>query len=779
MRIIIDMQAVQTGSRYRGIGRYAVSLANAMLSQYRDMDFWILLNDQNEEDLVRVRALFSGLIDPGKIVSFGSPHAVNEGFAENQWRVRAAELIRSHFIAEMEPDLVITTSLMEFDAVTSIEPPSNRKYKTIVIHHDLIPLAEPEVYLQNQLVRQWYDRKLKSLCNADLLLANSNYTLNDAIKRLGLTPSRCLNISAAADSMLAQSLATGDDCASSTVPEVVKNSVLYVGGFDVRKNVEKLIEAYSKLTVKLRETYPLVLVGKVGPSDIRRLTHIAESFGISAGNVKFPGYIPDHVLIDFYKECRLFVFPSSNEGFGLPPLEAMSYGVPVIAAARTSLIEVVGSNEALFDPDNIAEFSSILFKGITNPDYRSYLINNGNIQSKKFTWTSSAQKLMESLTIIFDSPGVLGCANDSDTRAGNALNLIRELERREQKLIVEIGRIKAECLPEEADLLDVAKAISKNASYIFSKITKEGQSASMSKLHKLLLKFKLASIDQASDFHFDTNIPSFDQLQAPYVFSSTLCRANHFRMPLYSYWCNEFRDTPRFHRKQWEFVFICQALFERGYLVPGKRALGFGVGREPLTALFASRGVSVLASDLDIENAKRLGWVSTNQHSDNQADLNHLGICDPNEFNRLVDFKNIDMNNIPADVGTFDFCWSSCAFEHLGSIRRGLDFVRNSIRILKPGGIAVHTTEYNVSSNSRTLDNNDSFVIFRRQDIELLISELHAENCIVEDVDFTPGQDPLEQYVDMPPYQDAPHLRLQLADEFTATSIGLIIRRLS
>jgi SAM-dependent methyltransferase len=183
-----------------------------------------------------------------------------------------------------------------------------------------------------------------------------------------------------------------------------------------------------------------------------------------------------------------------------------------------------------------------------------------------------------------------------------------------------------------------------------------------------------------------------------------------------------------------------------------------------------------LATDLDFNKAKELGWVSTDQHSDDLSALNERGLCDLNKFNDLARFLNVNMNHIPKDIGNFDFCWSSCAFEHLGSIRKGLDFVINSARLLKPGGIAVHTTEYNLSSNSKTLDNNPGFVIFRRCDIELLVRELKSEGFDVEPIDFSSGEDKLERYVDLPPYVDEPHLRLYLAGEYISTSLGIIVR---
>lgn len=280
------------------------------------------------------------------------------------------------------------------------------------------------------------------------------------------------------------------------------------------------------------------------------------------------------------------------------------------------------------------------------------------------------------------------------------------------------------------------------------------------------------------DASFNKDVPIYELLSKPYVFSSVLCREQHFHMPLYTYWCKQLREIPRLHRKQWEFVYICQVLYERDYIRDGLTALGFGVGKEPLVPYLSSHGLNVMATDLDFDSAKDLGWVDTNQHSDSLLSLNERGLCQEDIFLQNTKFRNVDMNHIPKDIGKYDICWSSCAFEHLGSIRKGMDFVINSCRLLKPGGIAVHTTEFNLSSNDDTLDNNPSFVIFRKKDIELLADELRNEGFIVEAIDFTAGKDELEQYVDLPPYmENEPHLRLELAGMFVSTSLGIIIRK--
>jgi SAM-dependent methyltransferase len=142
----------------------------------------------------------------------------------------------------------------------------------------------------------------------------------------------------------------------------------------------------------------------------------------------------------------------------------------------------------------------------------------------------------------------------------------------------------------------------------------------------------------------------------------------------------------------------------------------------------------------------------------------------------LVDFRTIDMNRIPADVTGFDFAWSSCAFEHCGSIGLGKRFLREQMKCLKPGGVAVHTTEYNLSSIETTVEEGPT-VLFRRQDIEGVIRDLQAEGHRIEPLQLDLGCMPQDLHVDLFPYSDDPHLKLELFDEYVSTSLGLIITK--
>jgi SAM-dependent methyltransferase len=263
----------------------------------------------------------------------------------------------------------------------------------------------------------------------------------------------------------------------------------------------------------------------------------------------------------------------------------------------------------------------------------------------------------------------------------------------------------------------------------------------------------------------------------PVPLTSSLCQQVHFCLDQYRFWIEQIRDKPRFLRKQWEFFFIAQALFERGMLQVGRRGIGFGIGSEPLPALFASFGVEVLATDQSYENAERSGWVKSDQHSTDVSGLNIRGICTAARFSKLVEFAEVDMNALPANLGgRFDFCWSACALEHLGSLKHGTEFIKRSLDVLKPGGVAIHTTEFNLSSNERTIE-SEGLSVYRRRDIEELVQEIETEGHTVEPIDWTHGNGLAETVVDLPPWgRGEPHVRL-LLDDFECTSIGLIIRR--
>jgi 2-polyprenyl-3-methyl-5-hydroxy-6-metoxy-1,4-benzoquinol methylase len=257
---------------------------------------------------------------------------------------------------------------------------------------------------------------------------------------------------------------------------------------------------------------------------------------------------------------------------------------------------------------------------------------------------------------------------------------------------------------------------------------------------------------------------------------SQLCTAAQFREPDYVRWGKEYGFDPSvLHRKRWEFVYISRVAEDLGLLQPGRRALAFGVGCEPLASAFAARGVSVVATDAPADDAN---WSRHDEYAQGLKSVWREEAISWDRFTSLVEFRRVDMNDIPADLRAFDFLWSSCALEHLGTLKHGIDFILNAMECLTPGGVAIHTTEFNVSSNRRTCETG-LVCLYRKQDIEALARTLEHMGHEVLPINFYAGNEPPDKHIDLPPFGD-PHLKLQLTLDLTnyvTTSIGIAIRK--
>ncbi len=259
---------------------------------------------------------------------------------------------------------------------------------------------------------------------------------------------------------------------------------------------------------------------------------------------------------------------------------------------------------------------------------------------------------------------------------------------------------------------------------------------------------------------------------------------NDIETPWFSYWCKEIGVAPMYNRKLWEFAFTLQSLYENGILVDGKTGIGFGCGEEPLGSYFASKNMRVIISDLTPKEAKQIGWAK-NEHESLKEKAFFPDLVSNELFNKNVEHQYIDMNNLPSFDTKFDFCWSICALEHLGSIQKGLNFIENSLNILKPGGIAIHTTEFNYSSEDETIDNWET-VLFLRKHFELLARNIKNNGNELIGPDFDIGNGFLDGYIDVPPYQTydnidmkvgySPQLKLAVRG-FFITCFGMIIKK--
>lgn len=261
--------------------------------------------------------------------------------------------------------------------------------------------------------------------------------------------------------------------------------------------------------------------------------------------------------------------------------------------------------------------------------------------------------------------------------------------------------------------------------------------------------------------------------------------------PWFRYWCSQIQAAPIYHRKLWEFAFLLQALYEHGILQQGYEGVGFGCGQEPLASYFASKNMKVLVTDLAPEQVVGLGWAESGQHATSLEQAFHPNVVSREMFDSNVRHRYVDMNHIPDfDGKRFDFCWSVCAMEHVGSIKKGLDFVENSLRVLRPGGIAIHTTEFNYLSERKTIDNWPT-VLFLKTHFEELAIRLAKSGHKMLGPDFEVGDGVLDKFIDIPPYSpgegwlspeqwtdsnQAGHLKLAV-DGFACTCFGIIIRK--
>jgi glycosyltransferase involved in cell wall biosynthesis len=402
MRIVIDLQGAQSESRFRGIGRYSLALALGVARNAGDHEVWLVLNAALGAAIEDIRREFAGLVPAERIRVFDVPVPAAERDPANSPRSRAGELLREHFIAQLRPDAVLVTSLFEGyvdDAVVSVGRFAGAAVTAVVLY-DLIPFLNPQAYLGLQQQRDYYHRKIESLRKAGLLLAISDYSREEALDALKLDADRVVSISTAVDETFAPAALPAERVAALRAQfGIVRPPIMYApGGFDTRKNIDGLIEAYSRLPAALRAAHQLVIASKLPDGERRTLEAHAQRCGLKGDELVLTGYVSDEDLIDLYRTAALFVFPSKHEGFGLPALEAMACGALVIGSSATSVPEVIGTPDALFDPHDIAAISAKMAGVLSDPALQQRLHENGRVQARKFSWDITARRAIAAMS---------------------------------------------------------------------------------------------------------------------------------------------------------------------------------------------------------------------------------------------------------------------------------------------------------------------------------------------------------------------------------------------
>lgn len=267
--------------------------------------------------------------------------------------------------------------------------------------HDLTFMKYPERFgVAKQRYLAAFTRY--SARHSRVILADSAATKRDVVEAFGVPDSRVRVVYSGVDEDFRPhrdeagqgSEALAAFCRRRDLPERV---VLYLGTLEPRKNVDKLVRAFARL-VGRGLPHSLVLAGGKG-WQYEAIFRAVEECGVK-DRVVFPGYVPREEQPLWYNAADLFVYPSQYEGFGLPPLEAMACGVPVITSDTSSLPEVVGTAGATVDPGDIESLTETMVAVLTDPARASQMRRAGIVQAAQFNWLASAQACLAAYRLV-------------------------------------------------------------------------------------------------------------------------------------------------------------------------------------------------------------------------------------------------------------------------------------------------------------------------------------------------------------------------------------------
>ena len=396
MKIIIDLQGLQReGNRRRGIGRYCLEFTKALINYYPENEYILFTNSA----LCDLRHDFFDEFNNKKLnlVYFECPIVgdINQSYIGIYSKLWLSTQLRSYSLSIINADIILITSFFDgFRDNTLVSHDSSFKLPPIVsIVYDFIPLVHADQYLNfDPEYKLFYLEKIKELSKLDGLLTISESSRKEASQYLEINPEVIFNISSACDEK--------KFLPSNSKPNLDEKSlgsfILYCGAIDPRKNLYRLIDAYASLPLDLIVKHKLVLTGPYTKEESLLVKEWMISFGLPPEYIVFLGFVEDFELADLYRSCHLFVFPSLHEGFGLPVLEAMISGAPVIASKLTSLPELIGNQNFLFDPYDPKDISSLIYKSLTNKEFYQSICNNSKERSKRFSWKYTCETSIKS-----------------------------------------------------------------------------------------------------------------------------------------------------------------------------------------------------------------------------------------------------------------------------------------------------------------------------------------------------------------------------------------------
>ena len=431
MKIIIDLQGCQfDGHRVRGIGRYSLSLIKKLIRISINHEFILFANScltnissDFEEELLEFK-------DRVSYVNWYGPNLnILEG-SNNQVRFQLAKKLRSYALSLINGDILLLTSFFDGyndQCVISLDHKFNLPLVASVIH-DLIPLSHPKDYLDIDLgYKQFYLNMIEELSSIDCLLTNSEFTKNELKRFISLDPNLIFNISSGCNKEIFNPNINQED--NLLREKNLGPYILYCGASDDRKNLKRLIQSYSLLKDNLKAIYKLILVCDMEAS-AGDIYYWRDQFEISDDQLLLMDFVTDKELASLYRNCSLFVFPSMYEGFGLPVLEAMSCGAPVIASNTASIPEILGESTYTFNPYKIDEITLLIENCLENQILLNNLKTNSKERSSFFSWDNTANLVLEKLEQLVKS-------KKSNSIRFDDWNMISEYKRSSYNLILD------------------------------------------------------------------------------------------------------------------------------------------------------------------------------------------------------------------------------------------------------------------------------------------------------------------------------------------------------
>ena len=359
MRIGVDVRSLS--EQTTGIGRYTLSLLQIMIN-----------NSSHEWVLYSYRPILHGEWSKEN-VTIRTLHLPN-------W-------IRGSYILWLQAILPFWLKKDEIDLFWS---PAHRlpvfisnSIATVVTIHDLAWKAVPETM---RPFGQFLDSYLmpKSISIADKIIAVSNFSAQELYKEAPIVEKKTMVIYEAS-SLLQDNFEDFD--------YYEDKYLLFVGTIEPRKNLKRLLEAYALLSNDIRNKHPLIIIGGKGWGG-EDINLIIEQLNLKKF-IKVLGYLTNKELVQFYSHAYLFVMPSLYEGFGLPLLEAMSFGVPVVTSNTSSMPEIVGDSAILVNPGSVSSIKNGIEKGLIDIELRQRLSKASLERSKLFSWEKASRETIK------------------------------------------------------------------------------------------------------------------------------------------------------------------------------------------------------------------------------------------------------------------------------------------------------------------------------------------------------------------------------------------------